>query len=144
MAYPFRTIVSPVDFSDNSLEALDVAKAMAAEHGGVVHLVHVVPTVLPEDEVESAYHRQEEETARRLQQIADKRLAGITSQVHAPAGETSKSVADLARAVKADVVVIASHGRRGLSRLFLGSAADKIIRESPCPVLVVRIHDPES
>ena len=138
MGYPFRTIVCPVDFSDNSLSALGLARHIAADAQGVIHLVHAVPTVLPESEAEEAYRGEEAETAARLRAVAEERLVGVEYKVHVPVGVTAEAVTDVATTLNADLVVIATHGRHGLSRFFLGSAADAIIRRAPCPVLVVR------
>lgn len=143
MGYPFRTLVCPVDFSDNSLSALDVARQIAAGMQGVVHLVHVVPTVLPEDEAEQAYRGEEAATAARLETIGKERLGEVKFEVHVPVGATAELVDDLARRLSADLIVVASHGRHGLPRLFLGSTAEAIIRRAPCPTLVARFPHPD-
>ncbi len=144
MSYPFRTILSPVDFDENSLTALEVAKQMALDHDGTVHLLHVVASVLSPEDADDAYRSQEENVRARLAQIAEQRLAGIRHEIHARAGDTAKTVAQTAAELKADVVVIATHGRTGLTHLFLGSVAEHVVRESHCPVLTVRPPGAES
>lgn len=138
MAYPFRVILSPVDFDENSLAALNLARQMAMDHSAIIHVLHVVPSVLAPDEASAAYTSREHEIEARLQQIARERLTGLQHQIHAPVGDTAKIIVQMAQDLHADLVVIATHGRTGLQHLFLGSVAERVVRESPCPVLTMR------
>jgi nucleotide-binding universal stress UspA family protein len=138
MAYPFRVILSPLDFDENSLAALDLARQLAVDHPATIHLLHVVPSVLAPEEASAAYSSREEEIGERLKQIARERFAGLDCQIHALVGDTAKTIVHAAHDLNADLIVIATHGRTGLQHLFLGSVADRVVRESPCPVLTIR------
>jgi nucleotide-binding universal stress UspA family protein len=146
MSYPFRRILSPLDFDDNSLAALDVAAQIARDNDGVVLLLHVVPMVIPATGMPvyvDIYKGQEDTAREKLRQIASKRLQGIKYELLTHMGEPAGSVLRTARRQAADLIVMATHGRRGFSRVLLGSIAEMVLREAPCPVLCVRRGEPD-
>ncbi len=141
MALPFRRILSPVEFDENSQAALDVAANLARQTAATVFLLHVVPLVISPGEVPAEieiYRSQEEEAKEKLQDIASTRLKGVAHQILTRIGDPSRVIVQAAEGLGADVIVIATHGRRGLSRVLLGSVAERVVRDSPCPVLSVR------
>ncbi len=141
MALPFRRILSPVEFDDNSLAALDVAANLARQTAATVFVLHVVPLVVLPGEVPAEielYRSQEDEAKEKLQEIAGTRLKGVAHQILTRVGDPSRVIVQAAEGLGADVIVMATHGRRGLSRVLLGSVAERVVRDSPCPVLTVR------
>jgi nucleotide-binding universal stress UspA family protein len=142
----FKAILCPVDFDQNSMEALELAKKVAATNRAVLHLFHVVPILpaLGEPQVvsRSADDKVEEERARaQLEEIVAQRLRGIPCEIHlrdAFPPHIAEAVIRMAEEVQADLIVMATHGRVGISHFFLGSVAEKVVREAPCPVLSVR------
>ena len=141
MPYPFRRILCPVDFDDNSMQALDTAANFARENNGTVFVLHVVPMILAPTgmPVYVDLYKGQEETARaKLLEIAHKRLAGIKYELLTHTGEPAGTILSAEKKTSADVVVMATHGRRGFKRFFLGSIAEVVLRESTCPVLTVR------
>jgi len=141
MAYPFRRILCPVDFDDNSMQALDTAANFARENNGTVFVLHVVPMILAPTGMPvyvDLYKGQEETAHAKLLEIAHKRLAGIKYELLTHTGEPAGTILSAERKTSADVVVMATHGRRGFKRFFLGSIAEIVLRESTCPVLTVR------
>jgi len=141
MAHPFRRILCPVDFDDNSMQALDTAAALARESNGTVFVLHVVPMVLAPTgmPVYVDLYKGQEETARaKLLEIAHKRLAGLNYELLTHTGEPAGAILNAEKKTSADVIVMATHGRRGFKRFFLGSIAELVLRESTCPVLTVR------
>ncbi len=75
----------------------------------------------------------------RLERIAEKlRRECVTTEVDARLGDISEGILAAARDARAEVIVMGTHGRRGLEHLFLGSVAEKVVRTAPCPVLTVR------
>ena len=141
MALPFRRILSPVEFDENSLTALDVAANLARQTAGTVFLLHVVPLVVLPGEVPAEidlYRSQEDEAKEKLQEIAGTRLKGVAHQILTRVGDPSRVIVQAAEGLGADVVVMATHGRRGISRVLMGSVAERVVRDSPCPVLTVR------
>jgi len=150
-----QVIVVGVDFSEASELAVRQAFQLAArEPGAEVHLVNVVQTygsqvsyempvdasalsVLTVNEARTRFHRYADQAlARFVAQNPGQHISRCVAHVRfdATAGEIAQLAADL----EADLVIVGTHGRRGLSRLLLGSTAEATVRLAPCPVLVVR------
>ena len=141
MAHSFRRILCPVDFDDNSMQALDTAADIARENSGTVLVLHVVPMIVEPTGMPiyvDLYKGQEEIARAKLIEIAHERLAGLKYELLIHNGEPAGTILNAAKITSADVVVMATHGRRGFKRFFLGSIAELVIRESNCPVLTVR------
>jgi nucleotide-binding universal stress UspA family protein/predicted transcriptional regulator len=140
MAFPFRKILCPIDFDENSMAALDSAAQMARHFDATVYVFHVVPMIIPPTGMPvyvDLYKGQEEAARNKLQEVARKHLAGLKYELHTHLGEPAGSILRAERRIGADLVVMATHGRRGFSRFFLGSVAELVLRESSCPVLTV-------
>ncbi|MGH8013616.1 MAG: universal stress protein [Candidatus Binataceae bacterium] len=143
MAYPFKTILTPMQFDDPELIAFRVAKQLTEEHKATLCLLHIVP-ILPaigEPHVAATAHEREEDRAKaRLQELADQHLKGVNYQILtrvAGPSDTAAAVLEAAREINADLIVMKTHGRRGISHLFLGSVAEKVVREAPCAVITL-------
>jgi CBS domain-containing protein len=146
MSYPFRRILSPVDFDDNSLAALEVSAQIARQNDGTVLLFHVTPMMIAPTAMPvyvDIYRGQDETAKEKLRQIAAKRLQGIKYELLTHVGEPAGAILRTAKRSAADVIVMATHGRRGFSRVMLGSIAEMVLREAPCPVLCVRRGEPD-
>ena len=136
-----KTILVPVDFQDASLEALELARDLGARLGMDIVLMHVfsIPVVVyPGFEPIMAPGLPEEiETAARraIERLAES-AGGARTRVASgdPATEILKEVEQTQPAF----VVMGTHGRKGLSHLFMGSVAEEVIRSSKCPVITVR------
>src|SRR5262249_31716035 len=89
------------------------------------------------------YESQRRTAATKLEEIACKRLSGLKYELLTEMGDPAPMILRTATRASADLIVMASHGRRGFSRLFMGSVAELVLRESPCPVLTVRYSPPE-
>ena len=143
MTTAYRSILSPIDLDDASLFALGVAKQLAADHGATLHLLYVVPRVpaIGESEIVEEEHSVREQKAQaRLQEFAARQLAGVQHELHTIAASEraiAKAVVRVATAVNADVIVLKTHGRKGLQHLILGSVAEEVVRTAPCAVLTV-------
>jgi len=142
----FQTIVAAVDFSKTSHEAFRVAADMAGEAKGSLHLVHVVPAPIYESwsvqapDLESAgVHAQWVEDARTelLALAATLRLDPTRVTCTAVPGQPAVEIVRYASEHGADLVVLGTHGYGPVNRLLLGSVADRVVRQAPCPVLVV-------
>ena len=137
---PKRSVVVPVDFSDDSFAALDTARLLVGLPGDL-HVVHVLPSFEPND-FESVWmavapEARQEHALKALKDRVEKQgLAGVS--VHVVFGEAGHAVADFAAEQKAELVVLPSHGRTGISRVLIGSTAERIVRLCHCPVLVLR------
>lgn len=139
-----KRILVPIDFSRSSLKAVDYAIDLAKRNHAELVLVHVIepmnyalPRYLPEPTALLEEQRKEAQDALdRLVERVSKRHPQCRSEVHL--GIVYERIADLARTLKADLVIIATHGRSGLAHLLIGSVAERVVRMAPCPVLTVR------
>lgn len=137
-----KMILVPIDFSPTSEYALDYACLLAVEVGAKIQLVHAIGATVSElDAVlsDSMIASLREGAQARLEKLAKTKheLAPIV-KVNVVSGEPRDAILEASKRCEADLIVIGSHGRRGLSRLVLGSVAEAVVRRAECPVLVVR------
>jgi nucleotide-binding universal stress UspA family protein len=143
MAYPYRSILTPIEFDDPSLVALDLAKRIADDHDATVHLLHVAKKLpaFGESDVSEDEHSAVEEKARAtLMTIAKQHLTGARYEVHTASASVralAKAIVLVVTEVNADLVVLNTHDRKGLSRFILGNVAEEVVRTAPCPVLTL-------
>jgi universal stress protein A len=141
MAVPFRNILCPVDFDESSMHALEMAGDIARQNDGTVFVLHVVSMIVAPARVTGyldLYKSQEERARAKLQEIAHKQLTGLKYELLAEMGDPAPMILKAEKQAAADLVVMATHGRRGFSRLLLGSVAELVLRQASCPVLMVR------
>lgn len=144
MALP-RTILVPTDFSEHAEFALAYAAELAVQLDGMIHLVHVItiPTMAV-PEVGLAYtSMMMEGLTTEAQNELDQIVARYRDRVSmGPArmeiGDARDVIDKVAETVGADLIVMGTHGRRGVRRVLLGSVAESVVRSAPCPVLTVR------
>lgn len=141
----FKRILVPVDGSDKSTDALKAAVKLARTNSGRVRLLHAVDeiaflgaTAYSAAIVESARQRAGEVLAEGLALARSGEVQADSELIDMPAQRLGHTVADAAREWDADLIVVGTHGRRGIERVLLGSGAEQIIREAPVPVLVIR------
>ena len=137
---PKKTIVVPVDFADESVNAIGTALEFV-DRPSDVHVIHVmIPprSMAPADLwMEALDDPDEQKTRRYLDEfLAEHRFAGVTVGVlH---GDPGLTICDYAKENAAELIVIPSHGYHGVKRMLLGSTAERVIRHADCPVLVLR------
>ena len=144
----FHKILTPIDFDENSLMALDYAAYLARQNNATVYLVHVVPTdewhlhrtvYQPTEGGGANPDWAEQVTKTNLEQIAQERFHGVPWEIRTWRGfDPADGILEIEKEVGADLVVMATHGRTGLAHLLHGSVTEKVIRESAYPVLSVR------
>ncbi len=137
---PKRQLVVPLDFSEESFAAIDVALEMVKQPAQV-HLVHVLPHLIPLDPAETGGDTTDEQT--RIEQAKTafrRRLSGPYADMPLTIliGNPGHQIVDLAAQLQAELIVIPSHGRTGLARMLMGSVAERVVRLAHCPVLVLR------
>ncbi len=145
MPFPYSKILCPVDFDPNSADALAHAAALATNSGGTLYLLHVVQ-INPLTAQGAAqgfagkdfYDSQVEAARARLEECAQSIPAGVKRELAVEIGEPGDLIIAAPQRLGADLVVMATHGRRGLKHLVLGSVAERVVRESTVPVLTVR------
>lgn len=143
-----RSILVPIDFSDTSLHALDVAESLARDHRASLLLFSVaVPRQPTEDvlvplpaaatESGSPWPHAEEATRQHLAPFAE-RITDVPVTTEVCTGLPGAAIVAAAQKMNVDLIVMGTQGRSGLSRLLLGSVAEYVLRHAPCPVLTIK------
>jgi nucleotide-binding universal stress UspA family protein len=123
------------------LPALGFAKSIAKDQSATVHLLHVVAiaSALGEPALNATLHgRAEEKAIEALNDIAAKHLEGVSYVIHtrfASHKGLARMINEVAAEIGADLIVLKTHGRHGISHLILGSVAEEVVRSAPCAVL---------
>jgi nucleotide-binding universal stress UspA family protein len=137
-----KTILVPFDFSEPSHAAIDKALEIAAQ-SSQVHVLHVLPPFVPLAPegipIEWSDDRLRIEQAQKHleKELEDRRYQGVVCEVLI--GDPGTECADRAERLNADLIVVPSHGKSGLTRFLLGSVTERIVRLSKRPVLVLKI-----
>lgn len=138
-----RQLMVPVDFSSPSLDALEYAIQVVDRFGARLTLLHVLEPIY--HDLELGLGRIEQEVQKRthweaqldgLAQVVRER--GLAAKSVVLGGIPSESIVTHARGQGCDLIVMGTHGRRGLTRLGYGSVAESVLRQAPCPVLTVK------
>lgn len=138
--FPKQRVVVPIDFSEESFLALDVALQLV-EMPNQVSIVHVLQDLAPLEAgevwgvIDPTVRIENARNALR-QKLADDKYSSVTLDVIL--GDAAHGIAEFAEQNKAQLIVIPSHGRRGITRLLMGSTAERVVRLAHCPVLVLR------
>jgi nucleotide-binding universal stress UspA family protein len=122
----FRTIVLATDFSPAVREAERLAGELARQAGATLHLVHVLPLLSSTGEA-----------AQRLASVEGALGPGLKRVTALLFGSAARAIVTYAHDQGADLIVVGTHGRTGVSRMLMGSVAEAVARLAPCPVLTV-------
>jgi nucleotide-binding universal stress UspA family protein len=139
--FPIRTILHPTDFTPDSQAAFALACSMARDYGARLILLHVWQApVLAYGEMgmvvpTPADNGTEAQAALEQMKPAD---PSISVQRIFRKGAPGEEILAVANEVHPDLIVMGTHGRRGLRRLMMGSVAEEIVRKAPCPVLTAK------
>jgi len=145
----FDRVIVPVDFSEGSRTAFGHGAAFAEAFGSVLELVHVVEHVgqthpafwSTEPRLAGELHRQALALAEASMQQLLPHLpttSGVQLRTRVLSGSLPGTLSEHAAETHAGLIVVASHGRTGLSRWLLGGVSERLLRTAPCPVLIVR------
>jgi len=137
-----KHILACIDFSEQSVSALDAAASYARVHGSRVTLLHVADPhafIPPQAVLEPAPAPDEADHEAALAKLRDTHLADLTVDFavvedHA----TARAICDYAEAHGVDLIVVGSHGRGGMERWLIGSVAERVVRHAKANVFVVR------
>lgn len=145
-----RKILFATDFSEGSAHALPYAVDMAKRYGAKLFFVHVIYDLtktagwyVPNSSVQELYHDIERSARIELEKNFREAVEDFSEIEYAvlkgtPYEEITKFVA----ANKIDLIVLGTHGRKGIDRMLFGSTAEQVVRNAPCPVLSVRLPRP--
>ncbi len=139
-------LLVPIDFSEFSTQALRYGQELCEKFGAELHLLHTLEVhvsktpqfalglALPDRVKEST-----EQVVRKMNQLAVGPWAENRKVVRETAhGSPTVEIVNYAKVHNIDIIVIGTHGRTGLSHVLMGSVAEYLVRQAPCPVLVVR------
>jgi nucleotide-binding universal stress UspA family protein len=140
-----KKILYPTDFSECSERALSYAISLAKMYKAKIDIIHVIHNVadisneepfIPFDTIE---HEKVTAMSKRLKLFCIEHFKGdVEYKIHISEGVPFKEIIKAARELESDIIVMGTHGYSGLTHLLLGSTAEKVVRESPVPVLTVR------
>ena len=145
----WKSILVPTDFSPASFKALEYALTLGALSDARVTLAHIVVPVAAPDLVYGPVDWDEGEAMKqakvRLNEIKHEQGFELSKQIKilVRRGHPYHEIDRIANDIRADLIVVSTHGRTGLRHLLLGSVAERVIRHAPCPVLVVREKEHE-
>ncbi len=145
-----QTIITPVDFSDNANMIARSAGYTAGKFGAELHLIFVVqnfedysgffvpPVNLPnleEELLKSAQQRMDEFVADKKEDFLQAGVAAVHSKVLT--GDVSEEILNHAEEISCNLIIMGTHGYKGLERIMFGSVADKVVKNACCPVMTI-------
>jgi nucleotide-binding universal stress UspA family protein len=139
-----RRILVPVDFSDSSARALRHAAKRAAESGGSLIVVYVVPADygwlgIGRDELRDLDRSLQRQASDRLRAFVDENVGDdVAASLEVRVGQPAEEIVAAARDSKCDSIVLSTRGLTGLDRYLIGSVAHRVAQLAPCPVVLVR------
>jgi nucleotide-binding universal stress UspA family protein len=141
-----QRILYATDFSSASRKAFDTAVGLATSLKARLTIVSVLAPVMtvPDQYIDAVTLDQLDRQARdwSMQQMnrlaAQARKAGVNTVVLLRDGDPADQIVRAGRASRADLIVVGTHGRRGLRKFFLGSVAERVVSTAACPVITVR------
>jgi nucleotide-binding universal stress UspA family protein len=145
----YDAILFPTDGSRGAQTVADHVGTLAETHGATVHALSVVDARNRFESPSSgiAPDAWEDHERERAEQAVDDAVAALPEAVeterHVESGVPHTAILDCAAANDVDLVVMGTHGRTGLDHYLIGSVAERVVRQSPAPVLTVRIENGE-
>jgi nucleotide-binding universal stress UspA family protein len=144
----YKRILVPVDGSDASIRGLTEAARLAKSLGAALRLVHVVNEFVMDTAYAPApYHESLIESLREIGRRTLTEAEGLAARegvkteaalLETIGGRAADIIVEQAREWSADLIVMGTHGRRGVRRMVMGSDAELVVRMSPVPILMVR------
>jgi universal stress protein A len=144
-----NSVLVAFDFSETSKHALDYGRNLARTFGGRLHVFHVADVI--STSAAQFYPEGPGDPEAKAKQLAIGQIRELLSaegiDVVSPevrvSPDAAAAIVEYAKEVHADIIVVGTHGRSGVSRLLMGSVAEHVVRTAPCPVLVVRSREHE-
>ena len=142
-----KTILVPVDFSEGSTAALNYATGLAAKLDAKIVLLNVIGVQVlgaeygmpvAAEAIEMIYDTNQKALD---QLVATNKDKASFARTLLETGDPRTMIEAVARKLGTDLIVMGTHGRRGLRRFLIGSVAESVVRTAPCPVLLVRMDE---
>ena len=146
-----KSILVPTDFSENAATAFSYAKDFAEAFGGEIIVAHITepdiyfgyPATVPIG-LEGMWAEIKDVVDQRFEEVRAAFGDDVDIRTVHRDGSAAQKLIELAKEEGVSLIVIATHGHTGLKHLFLGSTAERVVREAPCPVLTVHVGDPKT
>jgi len=137
-----RQVVVPVDFHQHTSDLAEFATNIAGKLGGKVTFVHVIElieyhqdlSIISANEVTGELKAQAEKKMNSLINTCEAASPGCTGKILL--GDIADTIVEFAQASEADLIVIGTHGARGVEKILLGSVAERVLKRAHCPTLV--------
>jgi nucleotide-binding universal stress UspA family protein len=145
-------VLVATDFGETSKSALEYGRNLARAFGAKLHVLHVAARVAPMsaaefDSTNLADLQADivEDASRQLNRLLtdNERTLLQTKAIALASTSPAATIVDYAKETHVDIIVVGTHGRSGISHLLMGSVAEHVVRNAPCPVLVVRPNEHE-
>lgn len=143
----FSTILFATDFSEGSDNAFDYALSLARQYSARLVLIHVInePVDLrgfyvPHISFENLEKEIEDGARKMMEQFCSKHLKGFENfEQSVTSGVPAEEIVKKADACGAELIIMGTHGRKGMDHLLFGSTAERVVRTASCPVMTVRL-----
>ena len=139
-----NSVLVAFDFSETSKHALTYGRNLARAFGGRLHVFHVADVIstsaaqfFPEGPGDPEAKARQLAVAQIRDVLSAEGIDVVTPEVRV-SPDAAGAIVEYAKEVHADLIVVGTHGRNGVSRLLMGSVAEHVVRMAPCPVLTVR------
>jgi nucleotide-binding universal stress UspA family protein len=142
----FKQILFPVDFSSSAERVVPYVRSVAQKYGSTIHVVHVVADLTgelyaPGESIVTFISEIRENAETMMGEYCDKNFSGMANVfAHIMEGDPAEEIVRFARENGDSLIIMGTHGRKGLDRVVFGSVAENVLRTSPVPVLTVNPH----
>ena len=141
--FRLKKILVPVDFSECSKKALQYAIPFARQFGAELTLLHLVQRYPMATEVGPVEIESVEDVQESLEALRGTVGDAVPAKALVRVGDSYFGIIEAAKELGIDLIILSTHGRKGLERVLLGSTTEKVVRHAGCPVLIVREHEHE-
>lgn len=150
----YKTLLFATDFSEGASQAIDHARQLAKLTGARLHLLHVITELadkrrrrIPADVIDTfireiTRHAEEDMESFKEEYFADAPDLGFKVTYEVSIGTGHEDIIKAAETIKADLIILGTHGRTGIEKVLVGSTAERVVRNSHIPVLTVRNDKP--
>lgn len=135
-----NSVLIPIDFSELSYEAIAPAREFV-ETVASLHIIHVLSPLHPADPAALWDTLSDDDRKQKVKAFLTEKLDELGYQgtgIEVAIGDPAGQIVDYAKEIEADLIVMPSHGRKGARRFLLGSVAERVMRISLCPVLILK------
>jgi nucleotide-binding universal stress UspA family protein len=142
-----KSILFPTDFSEGSAQALQYAVDMSKRYGAKLYVIHIIYDIakatgwyVPHVSMDEMYKDIQEGAKKELERFGVEELAGVKNvERRVMTGVPHEEIINFVTANKIDLIIMGTHGRKGIDKILFGSTAAQVVRHAPCPVLTVRL-----